>query len=229
MAQRVGPTVRVVSYNVHSLRDDVAALAEVVRGLAPDILVIQEAPRRLRWRTRCADLASRFGMVHAAGGLPALGNAVFTTYRVAVPESWTLRFPLTPGRHLRGAVFARCVVGRTPFVVAGSHLSTDPAERPDQAALLKKALTDVDVPVIFAGDLNETSGGAGWRMLSDGLVDTAVADQASDPATAAPRMDVIFVDPGVEVRDHRVIDTPAARRASDHLPVLADVVLPAVG
>lgn len=37
--------VRVVSYNVRGLADDVAAAAEVVRALDPDVLLLQEVPR----------------------------------------------------------------------------------------------------------------------------------------------------------------------------------------
>ena len=42
--------LRVVWYNVHGLRDDAAALAGVVREAAPDVVIVQEAPRRFRWR-----------------------------------------------------------------------------------------------------------------------------------------------------------------------------------
>ena len=116
-------------------------------------------------------------------------------------------------------------------MVAGSHLATDPDERPGQAALVRKAMADADAPVIFAGDLNETSGGAAWRMLQDGYVDAAVATgreaAGTYPVDGSPRrMDAIFVDPSIEVRDYRVVDTPETRRASDHLPVLADLLLP---
>ncbi|MFD0632519.1 endonuclease/exonuclease/phosphatase family protein [Catenulispora yoronensis] len=37
-------TVRVLSYNVRSLRDDRAALARVVRGCEPDVVCVQESP-----------------------------------------------------------------------------------------------------------------------------------------------------------------------------------------
>lgn len=223
--------LRVVSYNIHSQRDDRAALAVVVRELAPDVLVVQEAPRRLRWRARCARLARDFGMVYAAGGLPSLGNLILTTMRVRVHDTWCLRFPLTPGRHMRGAVFARCSVDRVPFAVVGSHLSTDPAERPAQAALLKTALAEVDVPLIVAADLNENSGGAAWRTLGDGLVDVAAKTGCADRLTyscAAPvdRIDAIFVDPLITVRGFDVADTAQVRRASDHFPLMADLTLP---
>jgi endonuclease/exonuclease/phosphatase family metal-dependent hydrolase len=222
------PGLRVVSYNVHGLRDDRDALVAVVRGLAPDVVILQEAPRRLRWRTRGASLAHDLGLVVAAGGLPALGNLVLTSLRVRVHEAWCLRYPLTPGRHLRGAVFARCSVGRTRFAVAGSHLSTDPGERPAQATILKKALSEVDVPVVLAADLNENSTGVAWRTLAEGLTDAGTGADRPTFSCASPRdrIDALFVDPRVEVRRYQVVDSTAARRASDHFPIVADLVLP---
>jgi len=223
--------LRVVSYNVHGLGDDLAALTAAVRELEPDVLVVQEGPRRFRWRGRCGRLAQSLGMVYAGGGLPSLGNVVLTTLRVRAHEHWTVQFPLTPGRHLRGGVFVRCSVGRTPFVVAGSHLATDAAERPQQALILKKLLSEVDVPVILGVDLNETSGGGAWRTVADGLVDAAEATGQAGTATypvvgASQRLDAILVDPAFEVTGYRVVDTPRTRLASDHFPVLADLVLP---
>jgi len=222
--------LRIVSYNVHGQRDDVAALAETVRGLAPDVVVVQEAPRRFRWRTKCAQLATSFGLLYAAGGLPSLGNLILTNFRVRVHHTWHMRFPLTPGRHLRGAVFARCSVGPSPFTVAGSHLSLDAAERIGQATLLGKALTEADAPVIFAADFNENSGGAAWRTLADGLVDAAVAagrpGGRTYPASGPrERIDAVFTDPRIRVVRYEVVDSPVARRASDHLPVVVDLTL----
>lgn len=217
-----------MSYNVHTLRDDRAALSAVVRDVAPDVAILQEAPRRLRWRTRCASLAHDFGLVVAAGGLPALGNLVVTSLRVRVHDTWCLRLPRAPGRHLRGAAFARCSVGSARFVVAGSHLSTDAGHRPAEAARLKAALSDVDLPVVFGADVNETPNGAAWRTLADGLVD---AGSGTDQPTfrcddPRKRIDALFVDPRIEVLRYQVVDTPEARRASDHFPIVADLLLP---
>lgn len=224
------PRLRVMSYNIHTRRDDLGALAEVVRGCRPDVLVMQEAPRRWRWRTKSAQLAHLFGMVYAAGGLPSLGNLIVTSMRVSVSGTSCVQFPLTPGRHLRGAAIARCSVDRTPFTVVGSHLATDATERPAQATVLKKAMSDVDAPVILAADLNEGSGGAAWRTLADGLVDAADAARRADRPTfscADPRerIDALFVDPRITVEHYDVVDNPRARRASDHFPILADLVL----
>jgi endonuclease/exonuclease/phosphatase family metal-dependent hydrolase len=230
-----GVRLRVLSYNVHGQRDDVAALAAAVRAVEPDVVIVQEGPRRFRWRHKCAALADALGLVVGGGGLPSLGNLILTSMRVRVRRTWHRQFPLTPGRHMRAAVFAECDVGSditAPFVVAGSHLGTDATERPGQAALLKRDLAALRLPVVLGADLNENSGGAAWRTIADGLVDAALTSDRADRRTfpcANPRerIDALFVDPRIVVTGYDVLDTPQTRRASDHFPVLADLLLPA--
>ncbi|MCZ7436288.1 endonuclease [Micromonospora sp. WMMC241] len=229
-----GVPLRVLSYNVHSQRDDTAALGEVVREAAPDVVIVQEGPRRFRWRQKCATLADSFGLVVAAGGLPSLGNVLLTSLRVRVTDTRCERYPLTPGRHLRGAAYARCRVGGVDFLLAGSHLSTDPAERPAQAAAFKRELAASPLPVVAGADLNEGPDGPAWRTVAEGLTDTAVAADRADRHTfscADPRrrIDALFVDERITVVDYDVVDTPRTRRASDHFPVLVDLLLPAAG
>ena len=266
----VGVPLRVASYNVHSLRDDRRALAAVVRSLVPDVLILQEAPRRFRWRTKCARLAHAFGLYYAEGGLPSLGNLILTNLRVRVVESWSMRYPLTAGRHMRGAAFARCLVpGAAPFVVAGSHLSTYDSERPGQAGLLLPALDAAADPIILGIDLNETEGGDSWKLLATDLEDVGAGGAESlvaapslragrtDSLVAAPslragrteslvaapslragrsatfpsgapdrRIDAVFIDKRIGVDRFGVVSTPEALRASDHLPLVADLILP---
>jgi endonuclease/exonuclease/phosphatase family metal-dependent hydrolase len=221
-----GVSLRVMTYNVHGLKDDRAALTALVRDLAPDVLIVQEAPRRFRWRHKCAALADDVGMVVAAGGLPALGNLLLVSLRVRVHETWCLRYPLTPGRHMRGAAFARGSVRGGAFTVSGSHLATVPAERPHQASIWKEALGRTEGPVIAAADLNEGPGGGAWRMVGDGLVSAGSA-HPTFPATLPARViDGLFVTPDITIEKYDVVESDLARRASDHLPVLADLTLP---
>jgi endonuclease/exonuclease/phosphatase family metal-dependent hydrolase len=221
-----GVPLRVLSYNVHGLKDDRPALTGLVRELEPDVVIVQEAPRRFRWRHKCAALADDFGMVVAAGGLPSLGNLLLVSLRVRVHETWCLRYPLTPGRHLRGAAFARGSVRGATFTVSGSHLATDPVERPAQAARWKEELSGIEGPVIAGGDLNEGPGGGAWRTVADGLV-TSSSSALTYPATLpSKQLDVLFVTPDITVERYDVIETEQARRASDHLPILADLLLP---
>jgi endonuclease/exonuclease/phosphatase family metal-dependent hydrolase len=225
--------LRVVSYNLHSLRDDRRALVATVRDLAPDVLLLQEAPRRLRWRPRCAALARAFGLVVAAGGQPAAGNLILTDMRVAVRRAWSRRWPVA-GRPVRGVALARCEVAGAPFVAVGAHLSTAAVQRPPQARLLRQAVGGLDAPVVLGADVNDLPGSAAWQALTTGLVDAGAAaggDGAPTFPSAHPRrrIDAIFVDARIEIDTYRVVDSPLARRASDHLPVVADLRLPAAG
>ncbi|MEV6844530.1 endonuclease/exonuclease/phosphatase family protein [Actinoplanes sp. NPDC051411] len=215
-----------MSYNVHGLADDRVALVSLIRDLEPDVLIVQEAPRRFRWRHKCAALADDTGLVVAAGGMPALGNLLLVSMRVAVRDTWCTRFPLTPGRHMRGAAFARGTVRGGRFTLSGSHLSTDPAERPSQAAVWKEQLATVEGPLIVAGDLNEGPAGSAWRMVEDGL-STATESGPTFPASLpARRIDGIFVSTDIAIQKYEVVDDERALSASDHLPVIADLVLP---
>jgi endonuclease/exonuclease/phosphatase family metal-dependent hydrolase len=221
--------VRVVSYNVHGRSDDRAALAAVVRGLGPDVVVVQEAPRRLGWRRGTAELAHGWSMYYAAGGGPGLGNLIVTSLRAHVDEVHCVRYPLTPGRHLRGAAMARLTVGRTSFVVAGSHLSTDATERPDQARRLRAAVTEFagDRPTIIAVDVNDEPGSDTWSILAEGFADAGAADGRPTFSVASPRrrIDAVFAGPGVAVSRYDRPSGPGVSAASDHFPVVVDLAL----
>ena len=76
----------------------------------------------------------------------------------------------------------------------------------------------------------ETSVGGAWRTVADGLVDAGAAASSSAPTFPATlprqRLDAVFVTPDITIEKYEVIDTDRARRASDHLPVLTDLLLP---
>src|SRR3954454_25206718 len=132
--------IRVLSYNLPGLKDDRRALVSAVREAAPDVAILQEAPRRLRWRQKSPQLARELELIVGGGGLPALGNLILTNLRVRAVTEWNVRYPLPPGRHMRGAALVRCRSGRCAFVAAGSHLSIDTTERSAQAELLKQRM-----------------------------------------------------------------------------------------
>ena len=104
---------------------------------------------------------------------------------------------------MRGAAFARGSVRGASFTVSGSHLATDPAERPAQAAIWKTALAGIEGPVIAAADLNEGPGGGAWRTVGDGLV-SAGSGRPTFPATLPARLiDGLFVTPDISIEQIR--------------------------
>lgn len=221
-----GRVVRVMSYNVRALRDDLGALTRVIRAAAPDVLCLQEAPRFARWRTRRADLARRCGMYVAAGERTG-GLAIFAGLRAAVVRAEYHLLSHVPRLHRRAvAVAVLDVAGAGRLVAASTHLDLDPDARLRHAAEIEAVLADVRRrhPLVLAGDLNEGETGAAWRRLRTGLTDTSAAP--TYPAHAPRhRIDAIFASPDLTVRTTGIPALPGSdlARASDHRPVLADL------
>jgi len=219
--------LRLLTWNVRGLRDDLEALHATVRSVDPHVVAIQEAPRVVRRRTRAAELARRCGLVVVTGGRPAAGNLLLSSIAVEVDSARDVRLPNLPGRQSRGAVVARLALAGRRFAVVGTHLGLDAADRVVQLDALIELFAPLDEPVVVLGDLNEPPGGAVTSVLGQPLVDAAGDDATPTFPTRGPRrrIDQVWVDRRLPVRAYQVIDTAAARRASDHLPVLAEVEL----
>jgi endonuclease/exonuclease/phosphatase family metal-dependent hydrolase len=219
----VNGSVRVLSWNVRSLRDDAAGVAAVLADLAPDIALIQEAPRLLGSRLANARLARRAGLVRAAGGAPAAGNLLLVSPRVRVVEAYPVRLPRRRGLHRRGVVLGVVELAGARLGVAGTHLDLDPAARLANAQRVRGALP-ATYPLVVGADVNEEPGGPAWEALSEGLVDVGRGCGATFPLLAPRRrLDALLVDPRLDVLDVRV---PRPGPVTDHLPVVADLGWP---
>lgn len=231
--------VRILSYNVRSLRDDTDALTRIVRVHAPDVLVVQEAPRFVGWRRRCADLARRCAMVYVAGGRTAGDNLLLCSPHAHLDPESTIerRVPRAPFRPIGGVVAAGFDIAGTRFAVVGCHLGLARAERRVEVAEVVDVLGRLEPEhVIVAGDLNEPPDGRSWRVLAQaGLRDPApgVDDPTFPSAAPRARIDAILVSTGITAVEYGVPTDrhdPGHRadytRATDHLPVLATLEIP---
>lgn len=88
--------IRVLSYNIRSMRDDEEALARVIRACRPDLVFVQEAPRFFRWRKHAARLAARSELVMLSGGATAAGPMLLCSLRATVERTEDVLLPLTP-------------------------------------------------------------------------------------------------------------------------------------
>lgn len=220
-------TIRVASYNVRDLKDDARAAARVVRCLDPDILCLQEVPRRLLSSLRVSSFAARCGMYWAGRHRGSGGTTIFTSLRVQVAESAHLRLPVGHLQRRRGyAVVRAAPPGSRSLVVASVHLGLDSSERARHAATVMEHLADV-TPVVLAGDLNEGDQGRAWGLIAGSL--RLVSPTAPTFPAARPRslLDVVFASDEVRVRPHCEVPLSPADlvAASDHLPVWADLEL----
>src|SRR3978361_1259259 len=90
------PNLRVLSYNVRSMRDDRDALGQVIRAAEPDVVLVQESPRFARWRSLCAQLARRSNLVVVSGGRYAGSNLILSSLGVDVVSTADVLFTRDP-------------------------------------------------------------------------------------------------------------------------------------
>ena len=226
-------TLRVLSYNVRSMRDDRAALGRVIRSAEADVALIQEAPRFLRWRTLCAQLARRGGMVVVGGGRYAGANLILSTLSVDVESQADVFFSRDPRLHHRGTAVGVLNKNGTRFAVAGTHLDLVEEPRLRHVRELDKALAEhvpAEVPVIVAGDVNDRPGSPTWRAMCERRVDALATAGVGNVLTSDARaphqtIDGVFVDSRIRIVSAQVLDHPDVMIASDHRPVLVDLDL----
>lgn len=220
--------LRVASYNTRDFKDDVAAAARVVCAIRPDVLCLQEVPRRLFSATRVADFAARCGLYSSDRHLGSGGTTILTSLRVQVVDSRHSRLRVAPLQRTRGYAVAHVAPpGHLPLVVASVHLSLDPAERERHTGEVLRSLAPAERAVV-AGDLNEDASGRAWRMLATALRLASPASATFPASQPRTLLDVVFASPSVCVLPHQevALSQEDLVAASDHLPVWVDVDLP---
>jgi endonuclease/exonuclease/phosphatase family metal-dependent hydrolase len=220
-------TMRVASYNLKDLTLDRHAAARVIRAVDPDVLCLQEVPRRLFASWRVASFAALCGMYWSGRHRGSGGTTIFTSLRVQVAHSRHHRLPVPALQRTRGYAVARVgPAGHVPLVVASLHLSLAAEERERHTAQILRTVGD-GRPLMVAGDLNEEEGGAAWGLLATALRVVSPA-QPTFPARSPQRLlDVIFASDDVQVLPHRAVDLQEddVVAASDHRPTWVDVDL----
>lgn len=233
-----GATVRVMTYNVHHAVGGATEVAAVVRAEKPDVLCLQEANPGLGK----PEVVSRLG--------PLLPEYRFVRYEeLAIGSRLPLvRREIVPTlRERRPALLAvydfngrRFTVVNVHFATAGgadsvftgrrgrrSYLRQTAAIRQRQADALQRLASEIRGPVLVCGDFNTPPRGLVYRRLRSLFTDAFEAGGRGFGWTYPGRFPVLRID-YVWLREAVAARTrvPAAR-ASDHRPVVADIVLKA--
>lgn len=202
-------------------------LAEV----GADLVAVQEADRRIGRRVGLLDLdaiARRAGLrllqvSELLDGHGWHGNALL------VRSGTTLRRPIQrlhlPGVEPRGAIVVELDTASGPLRIVATHLGLLPGCRVRQANAILSTLgtSGWDVPTLMMGDLNE------WRSGVSALAAFASVFGRPHGAPSFPArrpmlsLDRIMGHPHGIVGMVEVHDTPLARKASDHLPIKAQI------
>lgn len=224
------------SYNIRKavgsdLRRRPERILEVLAEIGPDIVVLQEADRRLGARVAALppDLVKQHGWSPVPLGVrPASigwhGNAILAGPRARLIGQSRIEIPaLEP----RGAVLAEFEVDHAPIRVVGMHLDLSGLMRRRQArAVLDAIRARGPMPTLLMGDLNE------WRLAAGCIADFAVDHHVVPTGHSFPAsgplasLDRIFLSDALSAVDSGVHRSPLAARASDHLPTWVRLELP---
>lgn len=242
--------LRIMTYNVHSCigtdgRHAPSRIAEVIAAYDPDVIALQEldvGKARTKRLDQPHEIARELNMhfhFHPAIELEEerYGDAVLSRYPMHLRHAGGL--PTYPARrHLprRGALWVSVQANPAEIQVINTHLGLHRLERLAQTDSLLghewMSHKDCRMPLIVCGDFNAPPGSRVYRRYLATLRDVQRSIRRSRPRKTFPshypliRIDHIFVSSDIRVESVEVPRTPLTRLASDHLPLIANLLVP---
>ena len=227
-------SVRIASYNVHGYvgsdgKRDVPRVARVLRSLDAEVIALQEVdfepgarePQPLELLAELAGFRAYCAPINRHG-LP-FGNALFTRLPALSTRRICLAYPL---REPRTALEVVLETGARPLRVIATHLGLRPVERRFQVRkILEHVSGDEHSVTVLLGDFNEwflMGRPLRWLHARFGRGPAVLTYPARFPLLA---LDRIWVHPREALARFDTHRSPEARSASDHLPVVAQLVV----
>jgi endonuclease/exonuclease/phosphatase family metal-dependent hydrolase len=233
---RPGATLRVATYNVHACvgtdrRHDPDRVAAVVSELDADVVALQEFTyaASIAIETRePVELVTLDRYQCALGptrqiATRCFGNALLARHPIVEVHRIDLSLD---GREPRGALAATLDVAGTPVHVLATHLGLRVSERRFQVQQMLSYLESVRHSlVVVLGDFNDWLPGRSVVHVLDDRLGAAMRLRSFPSSRPMLSLDRIWIQPATALQRMFVHTSALARRASDHLPVVADVAL----
>jgi endonuclease/exonuclease/phosphatase family metal-dependent hydrolase len=221
-----------------------ARIAEVIAEMSVDVVALQELDlgrRRSAGVDQTKMIAERLGWY--SNFHPAMrrdhehyGNAILSRYQLNFRRAVEL-----PGKppffcwENRAAIEVSIETNLGKVYIINTHFGLGWRERFIQAQLFtsaewRAAIAD-DIPLILLGDFNSLRGSRPYRTLNRHLHDVRELIRTTEPIRTFPTrfpllaVDHIFVNRAVQPLTVIVHRSPLARIASDHFPLMAELVL----
>jgi endonuclease/exonuclease/phosphatase family metal-dependent hydrolase len=227
--------LRVATWNIHRAtgtdgRYTPERTVGVLKEINADVVALQEVASEEAHADFLVDLERETGYHVVAGLLPQrrgsdFGNAVLSKFPVHSVDHLDLA---VDHYEPRGALDVCLDLGlRSLLRVVATHLGLRPGERREQVRRILAAVErESPQPMLLMGDLNE------WFLWGRPLrwLHTHFREMPAAPCTFPARrpvfaLDRIWVSPAGSLRRLTRHASPLARAASDHLPLIADIVV----
>lgn len=225
--------LRVASWNIRKClgidrRRDPDRTLRVIEASGADVMVLQESDRRIAPRPAALPpglIAEKSAYAPLPLGQSAVslgwhGNAILVRPGLALDAVHRLDLP---SFEPRGAVAADLHRDGLPFRIVGVHLGLRGADRLRQLGRLADWIArQPPRPTLILGDFNEWSPHAPFPPLAPGFHVIAPGPSYHARLRLAP-LDRIALSHGIKAHAVGLMDEGEAARASDHLPIWADV------
>jgi endonuclease/exonuclease/phosphatase family metal-dependent hydrolase len=230
--------LKVATYNIHKCigndrKRNPHRTLEVLNEIDADIIALQEADRRFGARESCLSLellasntpweaAPLDVRPHSIGWH---GNAILLRRGIKLRNASPLQLPMLEPR---GAVVAELDISGRDVRVIGVHLDLSGLWRRRQVRWLLAYLDAQPrhMPTIIMGDFNQWSDRGALSEFAfhhHRILKTPKSFHATRPIA---QLDRIIISHDVGVSDCGAHASPLAQRASDHLPIWAELQLP---
>lgn len=237
--------IKVATYNVHKCvgldrKRNADRILEVLREIDADIIALQETDRRFGQRETCLPLRKiedetpwkRVGWTGGtraggtrSGSMGWHGNAILVRDAMTIHRAQPI---ILPALEPRGALCAEIGTDSGPVRIIGVHLDLSGLWRRRQIRHLLGFLDQAPrhIPTVIMGDFNQwTARGAlsEFAFHHHRIIKTPNSFHAARPV--AP-LDRIIVSHDIGVNGCGAHMSALARKASDHLPIWAELKLP---
>ena len=231
--------LKVASYNIRKAvgldwRRRPARVLDVLNELGADVVALQEVDRRFGSRISALDpeliekhtdyRAIKFS--HRPQSLGYHGNVILARKGIRVIDARPMVLPhLEP----RGAAVADLEFGGKSIRVVGMHLALTKKWRQLQTQTIVNELSalEANMPTILMGDLNEPDLKSGVLRAFEHGHTIAACGPSFHASMPVFTLDRIIVTEDISIGEAGVHRSALSREASDHLPIWAQLALPA--
>jgi endonuclease/exonuclease/phosphatase family metal-dependent hydrolase len=223
--------IRVMTWNIHGAygrnpRFDLDGVIALIARHKPDVVALQEIDSR---RTRAQGI-DPFDVLKSALGPHSVSATTIITTDGEYGQALISRWPIARSaihdisyqeREPRRAIESEITTPYGPIRIIATHLGLSVRERKGQARELLKLIGDLSLTTVVVGDFNDWFWIGSVRKVLAGRLPARSRNRTFPSIFPVFRFDRVYCAPTNALIS--VTTDAAARKLSDHLPIIAEI------